>query len=197
MKIKLQHSSALLAGATLLLSASIADARSYGVSSSSAGRGTKYTSSRGGSAYVGPHGAAAQGANGRTAAATKNGAAYAGPHGAAVGGRYGSAAVTNNKGAYATSGGAYAAVATRPVATTLPVSGVAAATRPVATTLPAGGAAVATPPVATTLPAGYISTVPAGYTTTVMHGGYSCSYVGGIYYRPVFYEGTTVYVVVN
>lgn len=42
--------------------------------------------------------------------------------------------------------------------------------------------------VATTLPAGCIRVVPTGYT---------CSYVGGIYYRPVMYQGSTVYVVVR
>ena len=154
MKATLHYSHALLAGATLLLTASIAEARAYGVSSSSAGRGTKYTSSRGGSAYVGPHGAAAQGANGRTAAATRNGAAYPGPNAAGVATRHGGgAAVTQNGNVY-------------------------------------------TRPVTTTLPAGYIRTVPAGYTT-VVYGGYRCRYIGGIYYRPVMYQGTTVYVVVR
>ena len=59
-----------------------------------------------------------------------------------------------------------------------------------------GGAVVATRPVAATHPAGYIRTVPVGYST-VVYGGYTCSYVGGVYYRPVFYGGETVYVVVR
>ncbi|MDD5201486.1 MAG: hypothetical protein PHC88_16970, partial [Terrimicrobiaceae bacterium] len=129
---------ALLAGAALVLTASIADARPYGVSSYSAGRGTAYTTSRGGSAYVGPRGFAAQGADGRTAAVTQRGAAYSGPNGAA----------------YAT-------------------------TRP--------GFAP--------LPGGYVRTVPVG-AQPVVYGGYNCYYAAGVYYRPVFYGGSTVYVAV-
>jgi len=30
----------------------------------------------------------------------------------------------------------------------------------------------------------------------VLYGGYNCYYVDGVYYRPVFYGGQTVYVVV-
>ena len=82
MKITLHLSHALFAGAALLLTAQFADARAYGVSGAPAARGTSYTTSRGGSAYVGPHGAAAQGANGRTAVATDRGAAAVGPRGA-------------------------------------------------------------------------------------------------------------------
>jgi hypothetical protein len=65
---------------------------------------------------------------------------------------------------------------------------------PAATTLPAGPPATTLPAyssttvVATTLPAGYIRVVPTGYT---------CRYVGGIDYRPVMYQGSTVYVVVR
>jgi hypothetical protein len=165
MKMTLLNTHALIAGATLFITASVAEARSYGVSSSSVGRGTKYTSSRGGTAYAGPRGVAAQGANGRTAAVGQRGAAYAGPNGAAASGRYGTAAVTNNGTAYA---GRYTA----------------------------SGAAVATRPVAAPLPAGYIRAVPAG-SQTVFYGGYNCSYIGGVYYRPVFYGGATVYVVVR
>ncbi len=117
--------------------------RCYGVSSSPAGRGTAYTSSRGGSAYVGPRVTAAQGPQGRTAVATQRGAAYAGPHGAAV--------VGPNR----------AVVAARPVST-----------------------------------GHYIRTVPPG-ARVVYYGGYNCYYVGGIYYRPVFYDGSLVYTVVN
>src|SRR5215213_8320516 len=97
MKTTLQNSRALLASAALLLTATNVDAgRSYGVSSSSAGRGTTYTSERGGSAYVGPRGVAAQGADGRTAAAGDRGAAYSGPNGAAAAGRYGGAAAVTS-----------------------------------------------------------------------------------------------------
>jgi len=38
--------------------------------------------------------------------------------------------------------------------------------------------------------------VPAGYST-VFYGGYNCFFVGGVYYRPEFYQGSTVYVVVS
>lgn len=154
MNTRLLTSRALFAAAAMLLTATLADARSYGVSTSSAGRGTKVTTSRGGEAYVGPRGVAAQGAGGTTAVAGRRGAAVAGPNGgAAAAGRYGAAAVGPN-----------------------------------------GGVAVAARPVP--LPGGYIRTVPVGYTT-VVYGGYSCRYVGGIYYRPVIYQGATVYVVVN
>lgn len=51
-------------------------------------------------------------------------------------------------------------------------------------------------PGAGVLPAGYIRTVPVGYTT-VVYRGYSCRYVGGVYYRAVMYQGSTVYVVVK
>ena len=50
MKTTLHYSRALLAGAALILTATLADARDFGVSSSSAGRGTKYTTERGGTA---------------------------------------------------------------------------------------------------------------------------------------------------
>jgi hypothetical protein len=42
----------------------------------------------------------------------------------------------------------------------------------------------------------YIRTIPAGYSR-MYYGGYNCFFVGGIYYRPVIYEGATVYVVVD
>jgi hypothetical protein len=35
-----------------------------------------------------------------------------------------------------------------------------------------------------------------GYTV-VYYGGYQCYYVGGIYYRPVIYGGSTAYVIVR
>jgi len=43
------------------------------------------------------------------------------------------------------------------------------------------------------LPNGYVRTVPAGYTTVVYNGS-TCYFVNGVYYCPVFYQGTTVYV---
>jgi hypothetical protein len=44
--------------------------------------------------------------------------------------------------------------------------------------------------------AGYLRTIPAGYRR-IWYGGYNCYYAGGVYYRPEFYQGSTVYVVVN
>jgi hypothetical protein len=134
---------ALLACAALILTVSHAAARAYGVSASRAGRGTVYHGSGGGSAYVGPRGAVAQGPNGNVAAAN----------------RYGGAVVAGPNGAVARTG--------------------------------YGGAAVVAP-----LPVGYVRTVPYGYRT-VYYGGYNCMFVGGVYYRPVMYQGTTVYVVVR
>jgi hypothetical protein len=84
MKTTLRSSHLLLGCAALLLTASFAEARVYGVSASSAGRGTVYHGSGGGSAYVGPRGAVAQGPNGNVAAANRYGGAVAvGPNGAA------------------------------------------------------------------------------------------------------------------
>ena len=48
---------------------------------------------------------------------------------------------------------------------------------------------------ARTLPAGYHRTVAAGYTT-VVRAGVTCRFVGGVYYKPVTYQGETVWVVV-
>ena len=50
--------------------------------------------------------------------------------------------------------------------------------------------------VAPVLPRGYVSVVPAGYRT-VVYRGYNCRFVGGVYYRPVLYQGATVYVTVD
>lgn len=52
------------------------------------------------------------------------------------------------------------------------------------------------PVVVAPLPVGYIRVVPAGYRT-VVYRGYPCRYVGGVYYRPVMYQGTTVYVTID
>lgn len=46
------------------------------------------------------------------------------------------------------------------------------------------------------LPRGYYAAVPAGYRT-VAYRGYTCRYVGGIYYRAAMYQGNTVWVVVQ
>lgn len=176
MKTTLHLSTVLIAGAALLLTASISEARDYGVSSSSAGRGTKYTSERGGTAYVGPRGVAVEGAGGNKVAANRRGgAAYSGPNSAGAVNRYGGATAVSNSGDVYRRGGG---VVARPVAP-LP----ARIAPPVA-------------PVVAPLPAGYIRVVPAGYRT-VAYRGYNCFYVGGIYYRPVMYQGTTVYVVVQ
>ena len=98
MKTTLRSSHLLLGCAALLLTVSFAEARVYGVSASSAGRGTVYHGSGGGSAYVGPRGAVAQGPNGNVAAAN----------------RYGGAVAVGQNGA------AYRPPAYRPPATTLP-----------------------------------------------------------------------------
>lgn len=142
MKTTYHSSRALLAGAALLLTATIADARSYGVSSSSAGRGTKYTTERGGTAYVGPRGVAGETAGGSKYAAGQRGAAYSGPNSAGAVSRYGGAAVTT--------GGA---VYTRPATTTV-----------VATTLPAGYIRV--------VPTGYTTVVYRGYSCRYVGGIY-------------------------
>ena len=135
---------ALLACAGLILTVSHADARAYGVSASRAGRGTVYHGSGGGSAYVGPRGAVAQGPNGNVAAANRyGGAVAAGPNGAvARGGTVG----------------------------------------------PRWSPGRCPPAMCGRFP-------PA--TAPVYYGGYNCMFVGGVYYRPVMYEGSTVYVVVR
>jgi hypothetical protein len=46
------------------------------------------------------------------------------------------------------------------------------------------------------LPAGYYGAIPGAYRP-VFYGGYHCYYAGGVYYRPAFYQGNTVYIVVR
>ena len=46
------------------------------------------------------------------------------------------------------------------------------------------------------LPAGYYGAIPGAYRP-VFYGGYNCYYAGGVYYRPAFYQGNTVYIVVR
>jgi len=151
--MKTSPSLALLAGALVVLSTTVATARPWGVSSYSAGRGTVYDTSRGGQAYVGPRGYAAEGANGRTAASGRYWGAYSGPNVNAGYTRYGAAYSAPNSAGYVARGGT------------------------------AGYAA------------GYVRTVPVG-AQPVVYGGYNCYYAGGVYYRPVYYGGTVVYVVV-
>lgn len=108
----------------------------------------------------------------------------AGPRGAAVVGEDRAAAVTRR--GVAVSGPNGTAVARPPVA--VAPSPVVVAPSPVV---------VAPRPVAVApLPAGYVRVVPAGYRT-VVYRGYTCRFVGGVYYRPVMYQGSTVYVVVR
>ena len=147
MKRTLISSWALLAGAAVCFTASLAEARNFGVSSQSYGRGTKYTTERGGTAYVGPRGVAGESAGGRYGAATARGAAVGGPNAAAVSGRYGAAAVGQNGAAVARYGAGYAV---RPVA--------AAAALP-------GGYLRA-------VPAGYTAAVYGGYNCLYVGGVY-------------------------
>lgn len=119
----------------------------------------------------GPRGAAVVGED-RAAAVTRRGVAVSGPNGTAVARRPVAPAPV--------------VVAPRPVVAPAPV---VVAPRPVVV-------APAPVVVAAPLPAGYVRVVPAGYRT-VMYRGYNCRYVGGVYYRPVMYQGSAVYVVVR
>ena len=58
-----------------------------------------------------------------------------------------------------------------------------------------GGVHVAAVGVRPALPRGYVAVIPGGYRP-MFYGGYNCYYVGGVYYRPEFYQGSTVYVIV-
>jgi len=152
----------------LLALTTLATARDFGVSTSSKGRGTKIETERGGTAYVGPRGAAVDTAGGTKAAAGARGAAYSGDNVNAAAGRRGAAYSGPNS----------SGVATRRVTAVEGPNNSAVAVRPAP------------------LPAGYIRTVPAGYRN-VAYKGYNCLYVGGVYYRAVIYGGETVYVVVR
>jgi hypothetical protein len=46
------------------------------------------------------------------------------------------------------------------------------------------------------LPHGYVYKVPADWTKAY-YGGYWCACVNGVYYRPIYYQGVIVYVVVT
>lgn len=167
---------AIFIGASLLFSGSDAEAgRAYGVRSR-------------GAVAVGPRGGVAAsrttvttGPFGRTTAtrttavsgprrntAVKTTTAVAGPRGAAV--------VTG--GAVVGTRGAVAIVRPAPVVVVAPrlLPVVVVAPRP--------------------LPVGYIAVLPVGHRV-VVYGGRTCYFVGGVYYAPEFYEGTTVYVVVH
>jgi hypothetical protein len=50
-------------------------------------------------------------------------------------------------------------------------------------------------PGAGVLPRGYYATIPAGWTK-VYYGGCWCACVNQLYYEPVYYQGTIVYVIV-
>jgi hypothetical protein len=113
-----------------------------------------------------------------------------GPRGAAVVGEDRAAAVTRR--GVAVSGPNGTAVARRPVAP----APVVVAPRPVVVAPRPVVVAPAPVVVAAPLPAGYVRVVPAGYRT-VVYRGYNCRYVGGVYYRPVMYQGSAVYVVVR
>jgi hypothetical protein len=54
--------------------------------------------------------------------------------------------------------------------------------------------AVSKATVAATVPA-YIPALPAG-NRAAAYGGYNCFVAGGVYYRPIIYNGKTVYVIV-
>ncbi|HSI83289.1 MAG: hypothetical protein ACAI35_18640 [Candidatus Methylacidiphilales bacterium] len=168
---------AVITSFTLLLSASVGHAE----------RGTKYTTSRGGSAYVGPNGVAARGANGNSAVKTDNGTtatarknangsttyntsnggkAYVGPNGAAAKGPNGNTGAVVNNG----NGNNYQGSGTYVKTTTVRYN--------------------------SSYPQGYYTSVPPGYQR-VYYGGYQCYYVGGVYYRSVVSQGTTVFIVVK
>lgn len=148
MKTFIDFRPTLLAGACLLALATLAEARNFGVSSQSYGRGTKYTTERGGTAYVGPRGFAAEGAGGNKVAANRyGGAAYSGPNSAGAVNRYGGATAVTKSGDIYRRGG-----------------GVAAAPGRVAAPLPAGYIRV--------IPTGYRTVVYGGYTCSYVGGIY-------------------------
>jgi hypothetical protein len=86
-----------------------------------------------------------------------------------------------------------AVVATRPAVVARPV---VVAPRPVVVAPRPVVVAPRPVVVAPVLPSGYVHVVPAGYRT-MMYRGYNCRFVGGVYYRPVMYQGTSVWVVVH
>jgi hypothetical protein len=115
----------------------------------------------------------------------------AGPRGAAVVGNDRAVAVTRRGVAVAGPNGVAVArrgVAVAPRAVVVTPGPIVVAPRPIVV--------APRPIVVAPLPVGYIRVVPAGYRT-VVYRGYTCQYVGGVYYRPVMYQGTTVYVTID
>jgi hypothetical protein len=184
------HSLVLLSSAAFLLGTSDAQGRrAYGVSS---GRGSAVATPRGvawsgenSSGAVTRRGGAVATDNG-VAAANRRGVAVAGEDGAAVASRRGVAVAGENGAAVARRRGV--AVAGDNGAAVAGARGVAVAGN--------NGVAVAGGVYPRPLPTGYVRFVPNG-SRAVVYGGYSCFFVGGVYYRPVFYGGETVYVIVK
>lgn len=138
MKPSLRSSCALLGCAAVLLTASSAWARCYGVSRAAYGR----------PAYVAPRaGAVVAGA----AVADANDATWVAPYAPAPSGQ------------------------------TAPPQGVSPASVPAAVDVPMNG---------------YVRTIPPNYKV-VTYQGFTCYFVNNVYYRPIFYQGSTVYVVVT
>jgi len=132
--------------------------------------GTEYTNNRGGSAYVGANGVAAKGANGNTYAHNRNtGASATGTKNA------------NGSTSYHTSNGGNAYVGQNGAAYH-GANGYYGATNYHGSSVSGNSY--------------YHSSIPSGYVN-VYHGGYQCHYVGGVYYRPLYYNGALVYVVVQ
>jgi hypothetical protein len=162
------HFLLLIPAVVLLFGTSTAHSRgAYGVSGN---RGT---------AVATPRGVAWSGEN-SSGAVGRRGGAVATDNGVAARGRYGAVAAGDNG----------VAVASRQSVAVAGDNGVAVATRPIAPVAVTG--AVYPRP----LPAGYVRYVPNG-SRIVVYRGYSCYFVGGVYYRAVMYEGTTVYIVVS
>ena len=118
----------------------------------------------------------------------RGGSAYVGPRGVAAQGADGRSAAVTARGA-AVAGPNGAAVSGRYGAAAVTTNGAVYACR-------TGTAVVTTGPVVAPLPAGYITAVPVGAPTFIVYG-YNCYFINGIYYRPVFYGGATVYVPVT
>lgn len=145
----------------------------------------EYSNNRGGSAYVGKNGVAAKGANGNSAAYNKNTGKYAtgtkNSNGSTTykGSDGGTAYKGQNGYAYQGSNGNYGAGNYHGSS----VSGNSYYGNSYHGSSYNGNTY-------------YHSTIPAGYVN-VYHGGYQCHYVNGVYYRPTYYNGAMVYIVVQ
>ncbi len=106
----------------------------------------------------------------------RGGTAYVGPRGVAAQGADGRSAAATDRGVAASGPNGVA------------VSGRYSSTANVGVAVKTTGVAV--------LPTGYITAVPVTSHTFVVNG-YNCYFINGIYYRPVFYGGTMVYVPVT